>query len=141
MAVSSCRMLPPDEAARFVRRLDLEPLRRRDSEWDTITAFDLFEKALRDEIAVIVHDSGGWMLLRTYAGEPPLQRGLHVWAVHAFAPGAFAEGGEYLAELAREVGADCITFGSDRKGWEKIAPRLGYNRQSSGEYLKVLRDE
>lgn len=134
-------MLSKEAGAHFVRGLDLTALRAVDSEWDTITTFDLFEMAMREEIAVVAHRAGGWMLLRVFQPDPPLERGLHVWAVHAQAPGAFEDGREYLEELAAECGADCITFGSDRPGWKKIAPRLGYNRQADGEYLKVLRNE
>lgn len=51
---------------------------------------------------------------------------LHVWAAYSNSHNILQEGLVEIKKLAHESNVDEITFSSYRKGFEKIAPKLGF---------------
>ena len=51
---------------------------------------------------------------------------LHIWAVYGENTNLFSEGMEAIKQLANKQNLTKITFSSVRKGWERIAPKLGF---------------
>ena len=55
-----------------------------------------------------------------------LEYKLHVWAAYNINNDVLKDGLEATKELAKQQGLSEITFISPRKGWDKIAPKLGF---------------
>lgn len=51
---------------------------------------------------------------------------LHIWAVYGENTNLFEEGMEAIKQLAIKQNLHKITFSSVRRGWDKIAPKLGF---------------
>ena len=51
---------------------------------------------------------------------------LHIWAAYNNKNDVLVDGLEAVKELAKEQGLSEITFISPRKGWDKIAPKIGF---------------
>jgi len=51
---------------------------------------------------------------------------LHIWAVYGENTNLFEEGMEAIKQLAIKQNLQKITFSSVRRGWDKIAPKLGF---------------
>ena len=51
---------------------------------------------------------------------------LHIWAAYNTNNDVLKDGLEATKELAKQQGLSEITFISPRKGWDKIAPKLGF---------------
>ena len=51
---------------------------------------------------------------------------LHIWAAYNNKNDVLVNGLEAVKELAKEQGLSEITFISPRRGWDKIAPKLGF---------------
>ena len=51
---------------------------------------------------------------------------LHIWAVYSENTNLFEEGMEAIKQLAIKQNLHKITFSSVRRGWDKIAPKLGF---------------
>ena len=51
---------------------------------------------------------------------------LHVWAAYNNKNDVLVDGLESVKELAKEQGLSEITFISPRKGWDRIAPKIGF---------------
>ena len=51
---------------------------------------------------------------------------LHIWAAYNNKNDVLVDGLESVKALAKEQGLSEITFISPRKGWDKIAPKLGF---------------
>ena len=53
---------------------------------------------------------------------------LHIWILHAYSDAdVMAEFSDKLDDLARQIKATRITFGTTRRGWEKVAPRYHFS--------------
>ena len=55
-----------------------------------------------------------------------LEDKLHVWAAYNTNNDVLKDGLEATKELAKQQGLSEITFISPRRGWDKIAPKLGF---------------
>ena len=55
-----------------------------------------------------------------------INQSLHVWAAYSNSHEILAEGLSEIVEIANKMNAKEITFSSYRKGFEKIAPKLGF---------------
>lgn len=53
-------------------------------------------------------------------------KSLHVWAAYSQSHDILSEGLKQIADIASQMNAKEITFTSYRKGFEKIAPKLGF---------------
>jgi len=51
---------------------------------------------------------------------------LHIWAAYNNKNDVLVDGLEAVKELAKEQGLSEITFISPRKGWDKVAPKIGF---------------
>ena len=51
---------------------------------------------------------------------------LHVWAAYSNKNDVLVDGLESIKALAKEQGLSEITFISPRKGWDRIAPKIGF---------------
>ena len=51
---------------------------------------------------------------------------LHVWAAYSSSHDILSEGLKQIADIAKQMNAKDITFSSYRKGFAKIAPKLGF---------------
>jgi hypothetical protein len=51
---------------------------------------------------------------------------LHIWAAYNTNNDVLKDGLEATKELAKQQGLSEITFISPRRGWDKIAPKLGF---------------
>ena len=51
---------------------------------------------------------------------------LHIWAAYNNKNDVLVDGLEAVKELAKEQGLSEITFISPRKGWDRIAPKIGF---------------
>ena len=51
---------------------------------------------------------------------------LHIWAAYSISNNIIEEGMDEIKKLAHEAGVNQITFSSYRKGFEKIAPKVGF---------------
>jgi hypothetical protein len=52
---------------------------------------------------------------------------LHIWVLYSFSKvDLMTEFDEHLTNIARQVNASRITFGSTRKGWSKVAGKHGF---------------
>jgi hypothetical protein len=51
---------------------------------------------------------------------------LHIWAAYNNKNDVLVNGLEAVKELAKEQGLSEITFISPRKGWDRIAPKIGF---------------
>lgn len=85
--------------------------------------------ALSRRQAFLVELSDGYVIVFAAGSEH-----LHVWIGasyhgHCDLNAALAE----VLELARKAGARFIRFGSHRRGWDRVAPRLGFVRD--GDYF------
>lgn len=72
----------------------------------------------------------GFAILKVHAGE------LLVWAAASFTgnTNSLINSITTVESIAREAGIKAVYFGSPRKGWERVAPKLGYTRQ--GDYFR-----
>lgn len=136
MEAFNCRLLNTEEALAALPSFDIGAIRRRDMFWTRVTPAMLRGMIINDAIGVAVHRNGGFLFLECSRDPDTDQRALHVFAAHAAAPGTFDDGARFVDHLARDLGAAEITFGSERRGWQKIAPRYGYNRRTHEEYVK-----
>jgi hypothetical protein len=55
-----------------------------------------------------------------------INNSLHVWAAYSNSHDILSEGLTEIIKIANKMNAKEITFSSYRKGWEKIAPTLGF---------------
>ena len=55
-----------------------------------------------------------------------INNSLHVWAAYSSSHDILSEGLKQIADIASQMNAKEITFSSYRKGFEKIAPKLGF---------------
>lgn len=55
-----------------------------------------------------------------------LGQSLHVWAAYSSSHDILSEGLKQITDIASQMKAKEITFSSYRKGFEKIAPKLGF---------------
>jgi len=60
----------------------------------------------------------------------------HIWCVWAVAPNLLEDGVEYIEKLAREFGAQKLTFDTNRVGWVKVADKLGFRPRTWVKELK-----
>lgn len=51
---------------------------------------------------------------------------LHIWAVYGKNTNLFKEGMDALTQLAHSSGLNKITFSTVRRGWDRVAPKLGF---------------
>lgn len=51
---------------------------------------------------------------------------LHIWAAYSNKNDVLVDGLESIKALAKEQGLSEITFISPRKGWDRIAPKIGF---------------
>lgn len=51
---------------------------------------------------------------------------LHIWAAYNTKNNVLVDGLEAVKKLAKQQGLSEITFISPRKGWDKIAPKIGF---------------
>lgn len=51
---------------------------------------------------------------------------LHIWAAYNNKNDVLVDGLESVKALAKEQGLSEITFISPRKGWDKVAPKIGF---------------
>jgi hypothetical protein len=51
---------------------------------------------------------------------------LHIWAAYNNKNNVLVDGLEAVKALAKEQGLSEITFISPRKGWDRIAPKIGF---------------
>lgn len=64
---------------------------------------------------------------------------LHIWVLHSFSKvDLMAEFDEELTAIARQVNASRITFGSTRKGWQKVAGKHGFTVRETVYERKML---
>ena len=50
----------------------------------------------------------------------------HVWCAWATEPDMLVDGTGFIEQIARQAGANRITFDTNRAGWIKIAKQLGF---------------
>jgi hypothetical protein len=72
-----------------------------------------------------------WVLLRhdrpvAFLVVQPTPAVLHVWCAYAYEDGCLEEGFKELKDLAKQQGWSKLSFDSDRRGWDKVAGRLGF---------------
>jgi len=60
---------------------------------------------------------------------------LHIWAAYNNKNDVLVDGLEAVKELAKEQGLSEITFISPRKGWDRIAPKIGFKPSQWGYKL------
>lgn len=81
-------------------------------------------KANEATLFTLAVDGGhvGWMILRKLGTD------LHIWMLYArpgFDPMTVFRAD--LMQIARDAGASKLTFGSSRRGWEKVASHHGFH--------------
>lgn len=54
----------------------------------------------------------------------------HAWCGYAINNGCFAKALRQTLRIAKDGGAKKFTFDSNRKGWEKVAPKFGFKARS-----------
>lgn len=65
---------------------------------------------------------------------------LHIWLLYANSDvDVMAEFSDQLDEIARGINASTITFGTTRRGWEKVAPRYHFSVRETIYQRKVTR--
>jgi predicted SpoU family rRNA methylase len=75
------------------------------------------------KLTVLVDDR---KLAGFYIGYPQPDGGFFVWVGHLHKGHDLAEGFEHIRATARALGCSRIIFGSERKGWERVARKHGF---------------
>lgn len=60
----------------------------------------------------------------------------HIWCAWAVAPNLLEDGVAFIENIAREAGADKLTFDTNRVGWVKVADKLGFRPRTWVKELK-----
>lgn len=60
----------------------------------------------------------------------------HIWCAWAVAPNLLEDGVAHIETLAREFGAQKLTFDTNRVGWVKVADKLGFRPRTWVKELK-----
>ena len=60
----------------------------------------------------------------------------HIWCAWAVAPNLLEDGVQHIETLAREFGAQKLTFDTNRVGWVKVADKLGFRPRTWVKELK-----
>ena len=60
----------------------------------------------------------------------------HIWCAWAVAPNLLDDGVAHIETLAREFGAQKLTFDTNRVGWVKVADKLGFRPRTWVKELK-----
>jgi hypothetical protein len=60
----------------------------------------------------------------------------HIWCAWAVAPNLLEDGVAHIETLAREFGANKLTFDTNRVGWVKVADKLGFKPRTWVKELK-----
>lgn len=60
----------------------------------------------------------------------------HIWCAWAIAPNLLEDGVAHIETLAREFGAQKLTFDTNRVGWVKVADKLGFRPRTWVKELK-----
>lgn len=130
------KVVPPQHlrAIWHLVRPGLENLVERDLNVGKWIPEDVYAKALKGEVHVALLEMpneddemeyDGFVVLNVIK-EMAYSR-LHVWIGHSLTGKNFYEAFiDDLNDLAFGSGCSCTTFGSSRKGWEKVAPKFGY---------------
>lgn len=61
---------------------------------------------------------------------------MFVWCVYGCEGGYLIEGMQHIEQIARAGNAKRITFGTYRRGWDKVAPNLGFKPWMWAKELK-----
>lgn len=117
-------LIPPADLRRVwpkVREgLDLMPA----EDWIPEDVFHLIKSG--DSALYVGHNESGYagfFVLRRLVGEFDGSVALHCWLAHNVGDAdVFAAAESYIRDVARNMGAVRITFGSPRKGWGKRYP-------------------
>lgn len=88
---------------------------------------DIHEACLTKQAFLFVRDRAGWVLKpMTQDGIP----GVLVWAAWSERTDGLLTYSDEVQFLARTIGARFLRFHTARKGFIRIAPRLGWQRQA-----------
>lgn len=60
----------------------------------------------------------------------------HIWCAWAVAPNLLEDGVAHIETLAREFGANKLTFDTNRVGWVRVADKLGFKPRTWVKELK-----
>jgi hypothetical protein len=129
MEASDCAVLWGDEAGWFASRLDASSLAARDTYWLTHHPVDLIEAG-----GFLALSPGGAWGIGQFFDTPG---GKELFVAGVVSPGR----AELLALfdaaklIALRTGCEIIRFGSARKGWRRVAPRLGFFEGDDDEFV------
>lgn len=121
-----------DHAA-FTNEKATEALTRL-ARYDDTVSVDAVVEALEDGSAFLLPHRSGFSVL-TLKGDA-----LHVWisCVYVGHMANLAQCAAEVTEVARALGLGRVTFKTTRKGWQRVAPQMGFNQVSDNSYERVL---
>ena len=61
-----------------------------------------------------------------FMGYPQKDGAFFVWTGHLQAGYDLGEGMEMMASFAKDLGCNRLIFGTNRRGWERVAPKYGF---------------
>lgn len=129
MGASDCTVLWGDEAGWFAAGLDASPLAAHDSYWLTTHPADLIEEGG----FLVLSNGGAWGVGQFFDSLD----GKELFVAGVVSP----ERAELLSllaaakQIALRTGCEIIRFGSVRKGWRRVAIRLGFSEGDDDEFV------
>jgi hypothetical protein len=61
-----------------------------------------------------------------FIGYPDAENSFFVWAAHLNTGFNLGEGFEMIADFAKSIGCTKLVFGTNRRGWERVAHKHGF---------------
>jgi hypothetical protein len=119
-------LVPPEEIDRFWSFLEhgLQAVKETDDtvEW----TLESISKTVRSGRACTVLGLKDDVAVGFFVGYPQPDGAFFVWIAHLHTGYDLGEGIDMLAGFAKDLGCTRLVFGTNRRGWERVARKYGF---------------
>lgn len=119
-------LVPPEEIDRFWSFLEhgLQAVKETDAtvEW----TLESISKTVRSDRTYTVLGLKDDVAVGFFVGYPQPDGAFFVWIAHLHTGYDLGEGIDMLAGFAKDLGCKRLVFGTNRRGWERVARKYGF---------------
>jgi hypothetical protein len=119
-------LVPPEEIDRFWSFLEhgLQAVKETDDtvEW----TLESIGETVRSDRAYTVLGLKDDVAVGFFVGYPQPDGAFFVWIAHLHTGYDLGEGIDMLASFAKDLGCTRLVFGTNRRGWERVARKYGF---------------